>query len=90
MFLARIDGTLTSTAKHPSLEGARFLIGQRLEADGSCSGGPLVILDRLGAPRGGVVLVSTDGDALRAVHGNNVPARLSVIGLLSSGEGAVS
>jgi ethanolamine utilization protein EutN len=87
MFLARIDGTLTSTAKHPSLEGSRFLIGQRLEADGSDSGEPLVLLDTLGARHGSIVLVTTDGDALRAVHGNNVPARNSVIGLVHSVQG---
>jgi ethanolamine utilization protein EutN len=87
MFLARIDGTLTATSKHATLEGARFLIGQRLEADGSASGEPIVVIDSLGAPHGGVVLVSTDGDALRAVFGNNVPARYSVIGLVHSVEG---
>jgi microcompartment protein CcmK/EutM len=87
MFLARIDGTLTSTAKHRSLDGARFLIGQRLEADGSEVGEPIVIIDTLGVSHGGIALVTTDGDAIRTVHGNNAPARLSVMGLLTSGEG---
>jgi ethanolamine utilization protein EutN len=82
MFLARIDGTMTSTVKHQTLDSARLLIGQRLEADGADSGEPLVILDTLGAARGAVVLVSTDGDIQRKLRGNNTPARLTVVGLV--------
>ncbi len=82
MFLARIDGTLTSTTKHATLSACRFLLGQRLEADGSTSGEPLVILDRLGARRGSTVIVSTDGDIARKWLGNTAPARMVVIGLV--------
>lgn len=82
MFLARIDGTVTSTVKHSTLEGARFLIGQRLEADGTPSGEPLVIIDEMGARHGGTVLVSTDGDVLRKTRGNTTPARLTVVGIV--------
>lgn len=82
MFLARIDGTMTSTVKHETLEGARLLIGQRLESSGAVSGEPLVIFDTLGASRGGVVLVSTDGDIQRKLRGNTCPARFTVVGLV--------
>jgi len=82
MYLARIDGTLTAAAKHPTLEGVRFLVGQRLEANGSTSGEPLVVIDRLGARRGSTVIVSTDGDIARRWLGNNTPARLVVVGIV--------
>ncbi len=82
MYLARVEGTLTATRKHATLEGCRFLVARRLEADGSPAVEPVVVLDRLGARRGTLVLVSTDGDAVRKVQGNTVPARLSVIGLV--------
>lgn len=82
MFLARIDGTLTSTVKHLTLEGARLLIGQRLDVNHAAVGEPLVVLDTLGAARGAVVLVSTDGDIQRKLRGNNCPARMTVIGLV--------
>jgi ethanolamine utilization protein EutN len=82
MFLARIDGTLTATVKHQTLEGARLLIGQRLDVNNAAIGEPLVVLDTLGASRGAVVLVSTDGDIQRKVRGNTCPARLTVIGLV--------
>ena len=90
MYLARIDGTLVATRKHATLEGCRFLVAQRLEADGRPSGEPIVVLDRLGARRGTTVLVSTDGDAVRRLQGNTVPARLSVVGIVdevSAGRG---
>jgi ethanolamine utilization protein EutN len=82
MYLARIDGTLTATCKHATLEGCRFLLAQRLEADGRASGEPVVVIDRLGARRGTTVLVSTDGDAVRKLQGDTVPARLSVVGIV--------
>lgn len=82
MFLARIEGTLTATHKHATLTGSRLLLARRLEADGSPSGEPLVVLDARGARRGSTVIVSTDGDILRKRHGNTTPARLSVVGLV--------
>jgi carbon dioxide concentrating mechanism protein CcmL len=85
MFLARIDGHLVSSHKHPTLAGARFVIGQRLEADGSTSGEPLVIIDWIGASPGTVVLVSTDGDMSRERFGNNTPGRLAVAGIVDNG-----
>ena len=65
MFLARIDGTVVPAAKHATLEGCRFLIALRLEADGSTGAEPLVVIDWMGAARGSTVLVSTDGDIAR-------------------------
>jgi ethanolamine utilization protein EutN len=82
MYLARIDGTITSTVKHETLAGCRLLIGRRLESDGQASGDPLVFLDWLGAARGSTVLVSTDGDIARSRLGNTTPGRLVVAGLV--------
>jgi ethanolamine utilization protein EutN len=83
MFLARIDGSVTATIKHPSLKGCRMLIGQRLEPDGSVTGEPMVILDSLRARAGSIVLVSTDGDlARRLLKDNRTPSRLMVVGIV--------
>lgn len=82
MFLARIDGTVVPATKHATLEGCRFLIAQRLEADGSMGAEPLVIVDWLGAGTGSTVLVSTDGDIARARYGNTTPARMVVAGIV--------
>jgi ethanolamine utilization protein EutN len=82
MFLARIDGTVVPAAKHESLEGCRFLVAQRLEADGSTGPEPLVLIDWMGAANGSTVLVSTDGDIARERYGNTTPARMVVAGIV--------
>ena len=84
MYLARIEGTLIAAAKHETLKGVRFLIGRRLEADGSAGDEPLVMIDRLGARRGSTVIVSTDGDIARHWLGNTTPARLAVVGIVDN------
>jgi ethanolamine utilization protein EutN len=90
MFLARIDGTVTSTIKHSTLEGYRLLVGQRLEADGSPAGEPLILVDLVGARHGSTVMVTTDNEPLRAVKGNTAPARLVIVGIVDrvAGEAA--
>jgi ethanolamine utilization protein EutN len=82
MYLARIDGTLTSTTRHETLEGCQLLIGRRLDARGRAADEPVVLLDRLGARRGSTVVVSTDGAAVRRRLGNTTPARLQVVGIV--------
>jgi len=82
MFLARIDGSLVAAAKHETLDGCRFLIAHRLEADGSQGAEPLVVVDWFGAGAGCTVLVSSDGDIARARFGNTTPARMVVAGIL--------
>jgi len=82
MYLARIDGTLTSTRRHETLAGCQLLIGRRLDFRGRAAEEPIVLLDRMGARRGSTVLVSTDGAAVRRRLGNTAPARLQVVGLV--------
>jgi ethanolamine utilization protein EutN len=82
MFLARIDGTLTATVKHPTLEGCRFLLGHRIEPAGEPDTMPLVIVDWMGAGLGSTVLVSMDGDIARERLGNTTPARMVVAGIV--------
>ena len=83
MFIARVDGSLTSTVKHRSFEGTRLLIGQRLEANGTEVGEPVVLIDDLGAGLGSYVLVSTDGDLARQkLADNTTPSRLMVVGIV--------
>jgi ethanolamine utilization protein EutN len=84
MFLARIGGMVVSATKHPTLAGCRFLIAQRLEADGSSAQEPFIVIDWLGAASGSTVMVSTDGDIARARLGNTTPARMVVAGIVDS------
>jgi len=84
MFLARIDGMVVPAAKHATLEGCRFLVAQRIEADGSLGAEPLVIIDWFGAAHGATVLVSSDGDIARERYGNTSPGRMVVAGIVDS------
>jgi len=84
MFLARIEGTVVATAKHPTLGGCRFLIARRLEADGTAAEEPNVVVDWMGAALGETAMVSTDGDIAREKLGNNTPARMVVVGLVDA------
>jgi len=83
MFIARIDGSITSTVKHKSLDGCSLLIAQRLNADGSATGEPQIVIDPMRSGRGARVLVSTDGDLARQMlRDKTTPTRLVVIGIL--------
>jgi len=85
MFIARIDGTITSTVKHQSLRGSRLLIAQRLEADRTEVGEPNVLVDDLGAKIGSLVLVTTDGDLARQkLSDNTTPVRMIVVGIIDA------
>lgn len=91
MFLARIDGSVTATLKHPSLEGQRLLIAQRLGADGSSVGEPIVVLDPLGARNGSTVLVTSDGAfASQLVDDKRTPSRMVVLGLVDTEAGTAN
>jgi len=83
MYLARVEGTLTTTVRHKTIIGGRLLVGRRLEADGRPSDTePVAIWDQLGARHGSTVLVSTDGDKARNELGNTTPMRLVVVGIV--------
>jgi ethanolamine utilization protein EutN len=82
MFMARVKGTVVATVKHSTLQGCRFLLVQRVEADGALAEEPNLVVDWQGAANGSTVIVSTDGDISRAKFGNNTPARMVVMGIV--------
>jgi ethanolamine utilization protein EutN len=84
MYLARIEGTVVATVKHSTMEGCRFLLARRLESDGTPAEEPQIVLDWIGASRGSLVMVSTDGDIARVKLGNTTPARLVVAGMVDN------
>ncbi|HEY1256590.1 MAG TPA: EutN/CcmL family microcompartment protein [Terracidiphilus sp.] len=86
MFLARISGTVVAAIKHPTLEGCRFLLAQRIVADGSLGDEPIAVIDWLGAASGSTVIVSTDGDIARIRLGNTTPARMVVVGIVDEAQ----
>jgi len=89
MFIARIDGTITSTIKHEALGSTRLLIAQRLEADGRETGEPVIVGDPIGVRHGALVVVTGDGEYARALLKSKLaPLRLIVIGIVDAVDGA--
>ena len=83
MFLARVEGTVVATRKHPSLEGWRLMICQPIDAAGQAEGAPQVAIDAHGAGLHERVIISSDGAAARqAVRDPKSPARWMVIGIV--------
>lgn len=83
MLLARVEGNLTATRKHPSLEGWRLVVCQPIGRDGAAEGVPQVAIDGLGAGLHQRVVISSDGAAARkAVGDERSPARWLVVGIV--------
>ena len=49
MYLARVEGNIVATRKHPSLTGWRLLICQPINPAGDAEGPPQVAIDEYGA-----------------------------------------
>jgi len=83
MLAGRVMGTATSTVKHASMAGWKLLVVQPLAPDGrSPDGDPVLAVDRLGAGRGEIVIVSSDGRGTRdLLQSDNTPVRWSILGI---------
>ncbi|HEY0456170.1 MAG TPA: EutN/CcmL family microcompartment protein [Verrucomicrobiae bacterium] len=90
MLLARVEGNVVATRKHPSLEGWRMLICQPINLEGAPEGVPQVAIDPQGAGLHERVIISSDGSAARqAVKDPKSPARWVVIGIVDEKEPGV-
>jgi microcompartment protein CcmK/EutM len=83
MFLARVEGNIVATRKHPSLEGWRLVVCQPVDRSGQPEGVPQIALDSYGAGLHQCVLISSDGAAARKAVGDpKSPVRWLVLGIV--------
>ena len=83
MLLARVEGNVVATRKHPSLSGWRLIICQPIDSAGSAEGVPQIAIDAHGAGIHQRVVISSDGmDARKAVGDDKSPARWMIIGIV--------
>jgi microcompartment protein CcmK/EutM len=83
MLLARVEGNVVATRKHPSLQGWRLVICQPIGDAGQPEGAPQVAIDPHGAGMHQRVVISSDGSATRKVVGDEKsPARWLVLGIV--------
>ena len=81
MRLARVEGNVVATRKHPSLEGWRLIVCQPINLEGEDDGTPIIAIDPHGAGMHQHVIVSSDGlAARRAVGDNRSPVRMMISG----------
>ena len=83
MLLARVEGNVVATRKHPSLGGWRLLICQPVDASGQATGAPIVAIDPHGAGMHQRVIVTSDGQGARELVGDPYsPARMVIVGIV--------
>jgi len=83
MLLARVEGNVIATRKHPSFSGWRLLICQPINHAGVPHASPIVAIDSLGAGLRQRVIISSDGAAARMAVGDpKSPARWMTIGIV--------
>ena len=88
MLLARVEGNMIATRKHPSLQGWRLVLCQPINGAGAPQAAPLVAIDSLGAAMRQRVIISSDGMAARnAVGDQKSPVRWMVIGIVDENQG---
>jgi microcompartment protein CcmK/EutM len=89
MFLARVEGNVVATRKHPSLEGWRLILCQPISGAGEPEGVPQVAIDAHGAGMHQRVIISSDGMAARKAVGEETsPVRWMIIGVVDEFGGA--
>lgn len=83
MTLARVEGNLVSTRKHPSFQGWRLVLCQPINGEGEPEGTPVVAIDAHGAGMHQRVVISTDGSAARQAVGDPLsPVRMMIVGIV--------
>jgi len=87
MLLARVEGNVVATRKHPSFEGWRLVVCQPINHAGEPEGVPQIAIDAHGAGMHQRVIISSDGAAARnAVGHQKSPARWLVLGVVDEEE----
>jgi ethanolamine utilization protein EutN len=90
MLLARVEGNIVATRKHPSLDAWRLVICQPMGTAGEPEGAPMVAIDSHGAGMHQQVVISSDGlAARRAVGVDKSPVRWLVVGIVDEHEPGV-
>lgn len=91
MFLARVEGNVVATRKHPSFTGWRLVICQPISGKGAPEGTPQVAIDPHGAGLHQRVIISSDGAAARnMVKDQKSPVRWMITAIVDDMKDGVS
>ena len=85
MLLARVVGNVVATQKHRKFEGAKLMLVQPLNLDGTPRGATLLAVDGVGAGVHEKVLIVIEGRAAGEALGKKaVPVDAAIIGIVDS------
>jgi ethanolamine utilization protein EutN len=85
MYLAKVRGTVVSTAKDERLNGFKLMVTQRVGADGGYVGQPEVSIDTVGAGVGEHVLLTKGSSARFGVkEGAASPIDSAIVGIVDT------
>jgi microcompartment protein CcmK/EutM len=85
MHLARIVGTVVSTDKHPTFEGAKLLLVQPVGPDDAPRGPAMLAVDGVGAGVHERVLVVLEGRAAgEAIGRKGAPVDAAIVGIVDT------
>jgi len=85
--IGRVVGNVVSTHKNAQLEGAKLMLVQPLDLDGSPRGAPLMAIDGVDAGIGDRVLLIQDGRSAQLVLGKGTAAvDAAIIGVVDAVE----
>ncbi|MFH1194839.1 MAG: EutN/CcmL family microcompartment protein [bacterium] len=84
MELARVEGTIVSTAKAERLQGYKLLLLNLLNPDMKPTNSFVVAVDAVGAGEGEVVIVVRGSSARQAEKLTNVPTDASIVGIVDT------
>ena len=83
MQIARVVGTVVATQKHRKFEGAKLLLVQPLNLDGTARGTTLLAVDGVGAGVTEKVLIVLEGRAAGEALGRKAaPVDAAIIGII--------
>lgn len=86
MLIARVVGSVVSTAKDEGLRGASLLVVRPTSVTDEVLGPPLVAVDTVGAGEGELVLVARGGAARLTATTEGLPTDAAIVGILDSVE----
>ena len=84
MQIARVIGTVVSTAKNETLDGRKFLLVQTLDADRKAKGSPMIALDAVGAGEGELVFWCRGKEASFPFKRDETPTDCTIVGIIDS------
>ena len=86
MLLGRVVGTLVATRKEPRMEGLKFLVVRRIDADGKDTADYVVAVDSGGAGREEGVRYATGSSARQTAATDNRPCDAIIMAIVDSWE----